>query len=153
MKPEMEMLLWDYVDGRCTADEASYVREMLEKDEQWRTSYESLVSFNQNLHGIETEQPSLRFTKNVMDAVAQVTPIRTVQKNWVVWGLCFFFVAAIAIGLIWALASGSTTSSARFSLPDWSITNRGIQAFLLGDVVVILLLMDQLLRRRRAKSA
>lgn len=149
---ELETLLWDYADGRCTAEEATFVQQLLQKDAQWQARYEALRSFNESMNVAELEQPSMRFTKNVMDAITQQKPVHISQRSWVVWALGVFFVAIIAIGFFWAVTSDSSSSTGRFTLPEWSLNNRGLLAFLLGDVVVALLLMDQIVKKRRAKS-
>ena len=70
MQEEIEMLLWDYIDDRCNETDRHYISQLLASDDVWRKKYDELIAFNNYLTAnIELEQPSLRFTQNVINVI------------------------------------------------------------------------------------
>ena len=70
---EIEMMLWEYMDGTCSQADMQRISILVERDETWKAKYAELSAFNADLaNGLHLEQPSLRFSKNVMEAVATV---------------------------------------------------------------------------------
>ena len=69
---QIEQHIWDYIDGLSTPAEKLMVEQLLKTDQQWIAVYNSLKGFNEMIGSADTiEQPSLRFTKNVMEEVAK----------------------------------------------------------------------------------
>lgn len=61
----MEARLWVYMDG--LSDEASFIEKLIADNEEWRAKYAELQEVHQLMKASELEQPSLRFTKNIME--------------------------------------------------------------------------------------
>ena len=66
----MEDRLWDYIDGRATPAEREAIEALLASDVSLREQYAELLAVNDAMQHAGLEEPSLRFTKNVMEAVA-----------------------------------------------------------------------------------
>src|ERR1700761_5730669 len=66
----MEERLWDYIDGLSSTAERSAIEEMIASNIEWQRKYRELLDLNQMMNSSELEAPSMRFTKNVMEAIA-----------------------------------------------------------------------------------
>ncbi|MDR0792785.1 MAG: hypothetical protein LBE82_05715 [Chitinophagaceae bacterium] len=80
-----EMLLWNFIAGIATDEEQQQVEQLIHSNDLWKNEYEAFLQTHQMLMRVEADQPSMRFTKNVMEQVAQyrIAPsIKTyVNKN------------------------------------------------------------------------
>jgi anti-sigma factor RsiW len=166
---QMDERLWDLIDGLCPPEERSAVEGLIASHREWQLRYKELLEVHETLSGAELEEPSLRFTRNVMDEIAryQVAPATKsyINKN-IVRGLAAFFLVLIAGLLIWCLGQfhwrASGTSSpliAQYSQElqehldkfDWSklFNNTYLQLFLMVNVILGLIFLDKVLQRRR----
>ncbi|RYY63186.1 MAG: hypothetical protein EOO12_12905 [Chitinophagaceae bacterium] len=152
---EMEAQLWAYIDGLADAGERSAIERHLADNEAWRAKYAELLDTHQLLHATELDEPSLRFTRNVMEAIAagQVVPAsRQYLNRRIVGGIAAFFGLMIAAVLIYAFAQGSGPDSAS-ALPrlDLSLAfaNQYVNAFLMLNILLGLFLLDRFLSARR----
>src|SRR5438045_4783141 len=117
---DMEQRLWEYIDGISTADERSVVETLIRDNAEWRALYQELLQVNQSLADIDLEQPSMRFTKNVMEEITKyhIAPAtKTYINNKIIWGIAAFFVLSIVgfliygIGQIdWSVQANSSSS-------------------------------------------
>jgi hypothetical protein len=55
------------------------IETLIQENKEWRALYHELLQVHQALTGTELEQPSLRFTKNVMEEIAG-TRLHRLQK-------------------------------------------------------------------------
>ncbi|WP_449435778.1 hypothetical protein [Pedobacter steynii] len=113
------------------------------------------------LKGMELEEPSMSFTRNVMEQVKlEKLPVslKTRVDNRIIYGIAAIFGAFIAGVIIYAIAN--TTAS--YKLPelkmdfseavDKTLTPGFLIAFLFIDVIIALVYFDSILRRKRAKG-
>ncbi len=113
------------------------------------------------LKGMELEEPSMSFTRNVMEQVKlEKLPVslKTRVDNRIIYGIAAIFGAFIAEVIIYAIAN--TTAS--YKLPelkmdfseavDKTLTPGFLIAFLFIDVIIALVYFDSILRRKRAKG-
>ena len=79
----MEDRLWDYIDGLSSPAERSAVETLIAANQEWRRKYRELLDVHQLLAGSELEEPSMRFSKNVMEEIARhhVAPATTTYVN------------------------------------------------------------------------
>ena len=113
------------------------------------------------LKGMELEEPSMSFTRNVMEQVKlEKLPVslKTRVDNRIIYGIAAVFGAFIAGVIIYAIAN--TTAS--YKLPELkmdfseavykTLTPEFLIAFLFIDVIIALVYFDSILRRKRAKG-
>src|SRR5579863_4499417 len=115
----MDVRLWDYIDGLSSPAERSALEVLIAENADWQRKYRELLNIHQLMAGSELEQPSMRFTRNVMEEITrhQVAPATKsyINKN-VIRGIGAFFLSMI-IGLLvfffatLKLPSGSSSSS------------------------------------------
>ncbi|HEV7783680.1 MAG TPA: hypothetical protein VGO58_20565, partial [Chitinophagaceae bacterium] len=103
----IEERLWDYIDGLSTAEERPVVEQLLRDDTAWKSKYGELLKTDELLRVSELEQPSMRFTKNVMEEISKlhIAPAtKTYINKKIIWGISFFFIALIAGFLLYGFA-------------------------------------------------
>ena len=100
---EMEVQLWEYIDGFSNEAEKSAIEKLIAENAEWKAKYHELLEVHQSLNLVELEAPSLRFTKNVMEEIAkyQIAPAtKTYINSKIIWGIGVFFITMIVGFLI-----------------------------------------------------
>jgi len=157
-----EEKLWEYIDGTLGMSEKGAIEKLINNNAEWRMKYQELLQVQQLIQSTELEQPSLRFTKNVMDEIAKfsIAPAtREYINKKVIFGIGGFFVTVIASFIIygifqidWSLATDSKTSFG-FDLGnvDYSriFNNTFVNIFMMLNVVLGLMLFDRYLSSKR----
>jgi hypothetical protein len=161
----IEQQLWAYIDGISSNEERTSIEKMLQGNLVWKSKYHELMEVHQLMNSTELEQPSMRFTKNVMEKIAQYH-IAPAAKNYInkkiIWGIAGFFFTLIIIFLIYGFAQvdwASSTDSkyaldfSRLSQVDYSkvFNNNFVNAFMMVNVLLGLVLLDRVLANKRKK--
>ncbi len=161
----MEAHIWDYIDGASSAEEKTAIEKLIEENSVWRAKYAELLELHQMVQNSELEEPSLRFTRNVMDEIAKmhIAPAaKTYINKKVIWGLACFFFTMIFIFLVYGLAqidwsTGSSNPYNRFDFAeiDYSkmFSNTYMNIFMMLNIVFGLMLLDKYLANKRNKAA
>ncbi|HMG66800.1 MAG TPA: hypothetical protein VK588_03905, partial [Chitinophagaceae bacterium] len=108
------------------------------------------------------EEPSLRFTKNVMEEIAkyQIAPAtKTYINNKIIWSLGIFFVAMIVGSLVYGFGQidWKTTSDPKLPIDiskiDFSkfFSNTYVNIFMMINVILGLMLLDRFLEVKKKK--
>jgi len=166
MNEEIEMQLWEYVDGTCNEADRLRIAVLVAQDATWQQLYEKISALQSGLAGnLHMEQPSMRFSKNVMEAVAatHIAPATTryINKSIIRGIAAFFIIAIVAFGgyLVTMVNWTSTgfTAIPNIKLPRIDIsslfTSTAFNCFMTVNVAVGLVLLDGYLRRKKAKNA
>jgi hypothetical protein len=156
----IEEILWNYIDGNCTADEQKAISNLIAGDEAYRIKYNELLSLNKAFAEMEFDEPPMAFTYNVMETIrteyAQ-KPLKAAINKRIIRGISIFFVLTIVCLLVFTLANISLSLggapvnlSAGIKIPDIGkyITKPVIEGFLFFDLVLALYLFDTYLRRK-----
>jgi hypothetical protein len=167
----MEDRLWDFIDGLSSPAEKSAIETLIAENVEWQRKYKELLNVHQLMVGSELEEPSMRFTRNVMEEIArhQVAPATKtyINKN-IIRGIGAFFLSLIAGLLVYFFAtvklpSGGSTSSQPVKLPSVHLEaldkvdygklsgNLPVTLFMLITVVMGLVLLDLYLRRKNVQ--
>jgi hypothetical protein len=161
---EIEIQLWEYIDGTCTGVDKQRIAALISNDEVWQQKYKELSAFNTSvLEHMPLEQPSMRFSKNVMEAVSHVKIAPATKKyinSAVIKGIAATFIISITCLMGYALthADWSDSSKPRALSKFYPIANFDFNSLFSNDlfniVLVInillgLLLIDTVLRRKR----
>lgn len=159
---EMEMKLWEYIDGVTTDDERERIAGLIETDELWKATYCEMLSFHRDIKAAEPLQTSVDFTGNVMKQILVSNNQYSARKNvfsYAIRAICTFFVAVVVLSIIYLARNVSwdsgydnsgTTGTFKFpglTWPTWQLPgNAGIIAAFV-TVLVALLVIDKLFRR------
>lgn len=161
---EIEQRLWDYIDGLSTAEERTIIETHIRESKQWRGLYHELLQMHHALAHEELEQPSLRFTKNVMEEIAK-QHIAPATKNYInqkiIWSIAAFFAFSITGFLIYGLVQidWSAASAGNNSLGiDLAKVEYGkmfnstvMNVFMMINAVLGLMLLDRYFGNKRKK--
>jgi hypothetical protein len=166
---QIEEQLWSYIDGSAAASEKTFIEQMIAAHDEWKVKYKEQLELHQLLmKETELEQPSLRFTKNVMDNIAGMYPkpaTSTYINKYIIRSIAAFFIFTIAALLIYSFSqlnwAASTGESSFFPLQTKDIQLPGydfskffnstlLYALLMVTVVLALMLFDGLLRSKKS---
>lgn len=161
---EMEEKLWSYIDGFSTGADKAEIELLLKNDILWKDAYQELLSVQQLLHSSELEEPSMRFTRNIMEEIARfhIAPAtKTYINKKIVYGLGIFFTAIIAGLLIFTavLVHLSPASSDSFNNGldrfDWGkiFNSTSLKIFLMVNTVLVLVLFDRYLSGKKQTAS
>ena len=155
----IEQRLWEYIDGTSTIYESSAIEKLVAENEEWKNLYEEMLEIKQMLQASELEQPSMRFTKNVMEKISFHT--NTVVANYInkkiIWAIGLFCMILISCLLIYAFSlvkwdwkSGSAINFyfEKVEVSKFFNSTYGY-TFMMINVVLGLVLVDKFLARRR----
>ncbi|HTL08142.1 MAG TPA: hypothetical protein VL307_07805 [Chitinophagaceae bacterium] len=162
---QMEDQLWEYIDGAGNAEERKFVEQLIASQEAWRNKYHELLDVHQLMQdALELEQPSLRFSQNVMEEITrlQITPAtKTYINKKIIYGIGIFFIVMIA-GMVlygfgqinWADNTGAGNDILTKYNPgkiDFSrfFNNTYTSIFMMVNVVIGLMLLDMWLGKKR----
>lgn len=146
---EIEQRIWAYIDGLDTAAERQETEMLVAAGGVWQETYDRLLAIRAMLSDKELlEQPSMRFTQNIMEDLAGVQPAHKMQplaKSWIVKLLGAFFVLTT---ILWSVLLFTVKGSGSTKIPDWAtISNKQNHELLFYgaaiNIVVLLVLADR----------
>lgn len=157
----IEETLWNYIDGTMDDQQLLFVEELIRSNQEWRLKYAELMEVHQLLQDdVDLEQPSMRFTQNVMEEISRlyITPATRnyINKN-VIWGIGLFFLTTIAGLLVYGLGQIDWSQPSTGNVPeipqDWSRMFSGtyVNVFIMINIVLGLMLLDMYLTNKKKK--
>jgi hypothetical protein len=161
----MDERLWEYIDGNSDETEKKFIDELLRSNLEWRDKYAELLEVHQLMQShLELEEPSMRFTQNVMEDIAkyQIAPATKsyINKN-IIRGIGGFFIIMV-LGMIvygfaqvnWSTTGSDSTLPVDFSAVDWSkmLNNTYMNIFMMVNVVLGLVLLDMYLGKKKREA-
>ncbi len=161
---QIESRLWDYIDGSAGQEEKSAIEKLIAENSEWRLKYAELLELHQTINLSELEQPSMRFTKNVMEEIArlQITPAaRNYINQKVIWGIGLFFITMLIAFLGYGIAqidwsegnNSGKTLGVDFTKVDYTsmFNNTFMNVFMMLNIVLGLFLLDRYLANKRKR--
>ena len=154
----IEEQLWNYIDGNCTFAEKIEIEAKIKADLQYSTTYKELLLVNNELSNLELEEPSMSFTRNVMEQVnLELKPIalKTKVDNRIIYSIGAIFILSIVAIFGYVVATADLNfkfnlTQLNFDLYETKIINpTSIRIFLMVDLVLILIYIDSFLRKRK----
>ncbi|GAA3971875.1 hypothetical protein [Mucilaginibacter dorajii] len=159
----IEEKIWNYIDGTCTPAEQEAIALLIEQDEVYRTKYQEFLQLNQEIAGMELDEPPMGFTYKVMETIRTENarqPLKAAINPRVIWGVSVFFAITIVTLLVFTIANIHIGLSAvdvkinmpaGFKLPKMSniFSSQVFKWFLVFDVILALFLADSYLRRKK----
>lgn len=157
----IEEQLWDYIDGNCSAIEKTEIEAKITANAHYSDTYKELLLVHSELDKIEFEEPSMSFTRNVMEQVnLELKPValKTKVDNRIIYSIGGLFIVAILSIFGYVIASADWTF--KFDLPQINfdlyesivITPTTIKIFLMVDLILALIYLDGLLRKNRTQK-
>jgi hypothetical protein len=154
----IEEEIWAYIDGTCNPREKESIAIKIASDNNYAVTYKELLKLNELMLSNDLEEPSMSFSRNVMEAVAlEVAPkkLKTKVDNRIILGIGAFFSLSILSLLVYAIAV-SDISTSDFQMPRLDVninfsqylTPGLMKIFLFFDLMLALVYFDRLLRRK-----
>ena len=161
-KNNIDDRLWEYIDGQSSIEEKSSIDKLIETNKQWKEKYHELLELHQLVQSSTLEEPSLRFTKNVMEEIAkyQIAPAtKAYINNKIIWGIGIFFITLVVGFLIYGFGQVDWNAAGNEKLPidiskvDYSkfFNNTYVNVFMMINVVLGLMLLDRYLAAKKKK--
>jgi hypothetical protein len=163
-KRNIELQLWEYIDEVCTDAEKQRIATLIRNDSDWAKMHHELLAFQQELKDInEVQEPHMRFTQNVMDAIAGMQPIpvmRSYINRSLMRGLAAFFIISIGLSLLAILFSTNWNTPVSIINLEWRLPKVELNSVFNAHSVTVgvsllvmltLVFVDQLLRVKRLK--
>ena len=159
---QMEERLWTYIDGACAAEEKSAIEKLLDSNAEWQSKYRELLDVHTLLHSTELDEPSMRFTRNVMEEIAKLH-IAPATKSYInkkiIYGIGAFFLIMIVGFLVYGMsqidwsASGDSKLPIDFGKVNFSVffNNTYVNMFMMLNVVLGLMFLDRYLANKKKK--
>lgn len=162
VQQNMEDRLWSYIDGQVSADEKSTIERLIESHQEWREKYHELLEVHELVQSSALEEPSMRFTKNVMEGITKlhIAPAtKTYINKKIIWGIASFMLVTIALLLLYGFLQIDWSAKSNTNLPvdmgkvDVSkfFSNTYVNIFMMVNVVLGLVLLDRVLTNKRKK--
>lgn len=160
----IEIQLWEYLDGTCTAEERARISGLIATDARWKGCYDELVSFDQGLRrDMVPEKTTSGFTDNVIAALDASTSRFAARKRMLtlsIRAIAAFFIVSIVLLLSYALvdAGGLSFSPSEYQVPEIRVPELQLPSyapFIAGLLAVIMLLAagDNVLRGKNTHRA
>ncbi len=158
----IEEQLWEYIDGTLPSEKRPVIDRLVEEDAAWKSVYWELLEVHHMLQSSELEQPSLRFTKNVMEKIPSHHILPAAKKyinKKIIWAIGTFFITLIAGFLIYGLSQVHWDSTTKtnfffdFSKIDFSrfFSSTYTYVFMMMIVVLGMMMLDNILRNNKTK--
>ncbi len=139
-----EQQLWNYIDGTLDESARTELEQLIRTDAQWSNKYRELLECHQLIgKHIRADQPSLRFTRNVMEEIARLnTPLsaRNYLNTRVTRSIAIFFAAAILALIGSALVYVDPSATAAGTVTDLvaGVNQTGLLGTPLINIVVFI---------------
>ena len=160
---EMEVQLWEYIDGFSSREERSVIEKLVAENSEWKARYHELLEVHGLIHATELEHPSMRFTKNVMEEIAKFK-IAPAAKEYInkkiIWSIALFFIITV-VGFVvygfsqvnWNEAGSDNIMGVDVTKVDYSrmFNNTYMNVFMMLNVVLGLFLLDNYLSSKKKK--
>jgi hypothetical protein len=147
------------------------IQALIAGNREWQLKYQELLDIQQLMSGVETEVPSMRFTKNVMEEIArhQIAPATNsyINKN-IIRGIAACFLLPMAVAFVYALTQlkgpGNNTPSLvsydhaiqnHLEKINWNriFSNTYVNIFVMINLILGLMLLDLYLQRNRRRTS
>lgn len=157
----IEQQLWDYIDGKLNESSIKAIEEKIESNAGIKAQYEELLKLNSIFNALDLDEPSMSFTRNVMESIALVpapVAMKTKVDKKIIYGIGGFFILSL-LSLLGYVIYNSALSMPKFGFNtnlnfrvDQYITPTVLYSFLFFDLVIGLVFLDQFLRKKVARK-
>jgi len=156
----VEQHVWEYLDGTCSEQDHKKIEHLIENDPVYKAAYAELQVLHLDLSQIDLEEPSMSFTRNVMEKVAAAPApgsIRSLVDKRIIYSIAAFFALSMMMMLVFALSQIDWSQPASSVLPEYEIPKVNylsfmdgtfFRMFLFADLILGLYFLDSIMRKR-----
>jgi anti-sigma-K factor RskA len=155
-REDIEMQLWAYIDGLCEETDKRSIEELIKNDLAVQRQYQQLLQLNRSLQKLEPEHTSMRFSKNVMEALTNVKPAKPTKSyvnTWVIRSIAAVFTLLIVLILIYALKDLNWKNMQAEKSVDYTgiFNNNFVIYVVLANILLLIFFFDRLLKKLLGK--
>jgi hypothetical protein len=149
----IEEQIWDYIDGNDDAAQRLETERKIAAEETYAVMYRELTAIQQHLLKISLDEPSMSFSRNVMDLVNMETPpvsLKTKIDNRIILGISAIFILVITSIFVYVISQSHFTASKMTIAIELGkyLNPTFIKVFLFIDIIIGFLYADRLFRRK-----
>ncbi|ALL04133.1 hypothetical protein AQ505_00655 [Pedobacter sp. PACM 27299] len=157
----IEEEIWDYIDGSSSQEQQLAVEAKIASDPVYRSLYQEFLEINKEMSGLGLEEPSMSFTRNVMEQVKlEIAPVsmKTKVDKRIIYSISGFFIFSMLAIVTYIVANSDFTfqdakfgklfSSGQLDFSKY-FTPTFIKIFLFVDVLLAFAYLDSFLRTKR----
>lgn len=151
----IQQQLWDYIDGHCDALLKARIEEWIATDPEWKEEYAQILAFHKLLPELtEAEEPSMRFTQNLMENIAGKSVARPAQayiNPFIVRSIAAFFIISMLVSVVYAFINNNWSvhvAGTAYAF-DIALDANTMNVLTMVNVVAGLLFIDALFRRKK----
>ncbi len=144
-----EEQMWDVIDGLATPDVLQKHNQLLLVDPEYKAEYQQYAVLDQQLHKLDLEVPSMRFTENVIDNVLNIKK-QAPKKDWTPAIYLSAMLVLYAL-LIKAFSAAGTSSNTPEAIPDNMMSFLASPFLLYGFIIINIILFFILLDKKILK--
>lgn len=159
-REEIEIQLWEYLDGTCGEADKNRLGQLISGNPVWKQYYIDISMLHTSISaGVVLDHPSLRFTKNVMDAAIKeqiALPAKKYINKTIVQGIAAILLIMIGSMFIYTLTtvteSNVTNNFLSYNINMGNILNSSFFIMIIPvNIVLALIFLESLLRRIKIK--
>jgi hypothetical protein len=147
MKPLTEEQIWDILDGLAEPEIIEQHAVLMKENAEYRVIFNQHALLQEQLLKLDLEQPSMRFTQNIMGKVMPKVQTEVKQDRAPIYFLGgMFIMAMILIGLIFRIPSAPTTSELPINTEGVAslMTNSTLlNSFLIINLLLFFVVLDK----------
>lgn len=160
---EIEIQLWDYIDGTCSEADEQRISLLITTDKVWHDTYKELLTSHLNLQdNIIITAPSPKFTDNILQQLpaTEKTAKGKGLLNMSIKTISYFFITAVLAATSYTIFNTdwqfkkSSILSFNINIPEPQIhisnTTLLITAFI--AIILLLLLADNIFRKKMQRQ-
>ncbi len=156
----IEERIWNYIDGTCSLQERKKIEELIESDPDYKFTYNELKAAEFDFKLLDLEEPSMSFSRNVMEKVKLETApgtFKSLVDKRIIYGIAAFFLISIIILLAVTFYQIDWSETVSLKLPKYKLPeinlsplweSRFIKTFFFTDIILALYVLDSVLRKR-----
>jgi hypothetical protein len=142
MKSLTEELMWDVIDGVAPPEIVTQHAALLQNDIEYKKTFDTLMLLQTQLLQLDLEQPSMRFTQNVIEKVAVPTKA-TIKPDRAFSILITFLLGLCLVTIVGILIfNGNTPSKPITLLPNLSLSEKLSSALSSSLIMPIFLVIN-----------
>ncbi len=158
---KQEEQLWNYIDGFCNDKEKVEIEARLATDAELRLLYTQLLEINTQLAThVEIDEPSMAFTRKVMDQVQhEMAPValKTKVDHRIIYAIGGFFAMILlgVVGYAFATADFGQVKLPAFGLDreiEQLVSPTVLRSFFFINAVLLLIYLDSFIRKGNRKA-
>lgn len=164
MSEDMELQLWEYIDGDCTETERKRVAGLIATNAAWAKAYRELKALQADIHTHLQPELTTDITQGIMQALPRpeankpAPSKKIIALTWCIRAIAAFYIIALGVCLINILQGIELTTGGIDIMPDLSwgdyvpnaTLSKEAQLLYIAYILIIacVIFTDKLLRKK-----